>query len=118
MSVSIPPRFAELDALEDEDLRKLIRMASAVLKEREPEKPVTKSSGGEGTSAAAFRAVPDSPVEAEQFAAEHGVSFNTLRQGFRFDPLRETGEPVRVMKNKADGKYYIWRGDKNLLKSM
>lgn len=115
-TIHIPPTFGELEELGDEDLQKIIRMAKAVLNEREPitqamshlknDTPVRSSRIAE-----AFKSIPTTPVDAEEFAAKHNISVSTLRQQKRFDPLQGEGdERVYVKKSKRDGRLYVWRG--------
>ena len=47
----------------------------------------------------AFNAIPATPVSADQFASDNGVSLAVLRQSKRFDSAPELGN-VRVKKNK------------------
>ncbi|MFC1334843.1 MAG: hypothetical protein G8D91_09200 [gamma proteobacterium symbiont of Clathrolucina costata] len=111
-TINIPPTFSDLEGLEDEDLRKLVRMSTAILNERAPVTP--KSSVKKGAVAAAFEAIPSHPVDAEEFAESHGISVSALRQRYRFDPLKDSGAEVHVKKSKKDGRLYVWRGDATL----
>jgi hypothetical protein len=56
----------------------------------------------------AFTSIPDTPVVAEEFAKEHGVSIAVLRQSKRFD-LSKTVGTVRVKKDKGTKTLMIWR---------
>jgi len=106
--INIPPKFSELEDLGDDELRKIVRMATAVLNERGPvSQPTSRSSN----ITAAFESIPVTPVDAEEFAARHNISVNTLRQQKRFDPLQGEGvDRVHVKKNRKDGRLYVWRG--------
>lgn len=55
----------------------------------------------------AFSSIPATPVPAEEFAKEYGVSLAVLRQSFRFDKVG--GGSVRVKKDKATKTLMIWR---------
>lgn len=69
----------------------------------------TKRPGRRGNKiATAFGAVTSTPVDAEEFAKQHGVSISVLRQNKRFDTTPESGT-VRVVKDKEKGKLMIWR---------
>lgn len=117
MKIGIPPTFGELEQLEDEDLRKLVRMSQAVLNERKPAVVTPTAPGRTSNIAQAFESIPSTPVDAEEFASQHGISVSTLRQQKRFDPLQGEGMPrVYVKKSRKDGVLYIWRGDPNALK--
>jgi len=109
-TINIPPSFSDLEQLEDDELRKLVRMATAVLNERAPfipQKCVKK-----GATYDAFEAIPSHPVDAEEYAESHGISVSALRQRYRFDPHRDNPamEKVHVKKSKKDGRLYVWRG--------
>ncbi len=112
-TINIPPTFSELEQLKDEDLRKLVRMATAILNERGPVlPPSTRSSNIEN----AFQSIPSTPVDAEEFAARHNISVTTLRQQKRFDPLQGEGvDKVHVKKSRKDGHLYVWRGAGRLI---
>jgi hypothetical protein len=70
---------------------------------------VPKKRGRKGDKIArAFREVPTTPVDFEQYAADHGVSPNVLRQIKRHDRFPEKGK-VYVRKNKTTKKMEIWR---------
>jgi len=56
----------------------------------------------------AFELVPETPVDAEQFAQEHSVSLAVLRQSKRFDKSDMDGN-VKVKKDKGSGRLMIWR---------
>lgn len=58
--------------------------------------------------ATAFKSIPHSPVDLEQFANTHSVSVAVLRQAKRFDPVPETGR-VKVRKDKQTDNLTIWR---------
>lgn len=58
----------------------------------------------------AFNAIPTTPISADQFATDNGVSLAVLRQSKRFDPAPELGN-VRVKKNKSTKTLEIWRED-------
>jgi len=58
--------------------------------------------------AIAFEAIPETPINAETFAADHAVSIAVLRQSKRFDKSPELGT-VKVKKDKASGDLMIWR---------
>lgn len=55
----------------------------------------------------AFSSIPATPVPAEAFAKEYGVSLAVLRQSHRFDKVG--GGSVRVKKDKASKTLMIWR---------
>jgi hypothetical protein len=68
-----------------------------------------KKRGRKGTKiAAAFKAIPTSPVPVEEFSKQHGVSIPVLRQSKRFDTSPDLGD-VRVKVSKDTGKLMIWR---------
>lgn len=112
-TITIPPKFSQLEDLDDEDLRKLVRMATAVLNERAPvSKPTTRSSN----ISDAFQSIPSTPTDAEEFTLRHNISVSTLRQQKRFDPLQGEGvDRVHVKKSKKDGRLYVWRGPADLI---
>lgn len=56
----------------------------------------------------AFTAIPKTPIAADQFATDHGVSLAVLRQSKRFDGAPELGA-VKVKKNKTSKVLEIWR---------
>lgn len=56
----------------------------------------------------AFTSIPTTPVVAEEFAKEHGVSIAVLRQSKRFDLSKSAGT-VRVKKDKGTKTLMIWR---------
>lgn len=56
----------------------------------------------------AFSSIPATPVAAEEFARQHGVSIAVLRQSKRFDATKSTGT-VRVKKDKGTKTLMIWR---------
>jgi hypothetical protein len=61
----------------------------------------------------AFEDIPETPVDAEEFAARYNIGVTTLRQQKRFDHLQEAGRgTVHVKKSKRDGRLYVWRGAK------
>ena len=83
------------------------------------EKPITatkpqkvpKKRGRKGTRIIdAFRKVPSTPVNAEEFAKENDVSLSVLRQAGRFDKTGYGGR-VKVRKNRTTGELMIWRED-------
>ena len=55
----------------------------------------------------AFSSIPASPIAADDFAKEHGVSIAVLRQSKRFDTVG--GGTVRVKKDKGSKTLMIWR---------
>jgi hypothetical protein len=55
----------------------------------------------------AFSSIPSTPVAAEEFAKQHGVSIAVLRQSKRFDSVG--GGTVKVKKDKATKTLMIWR---------
>lgn len=55
----------------------------------------------------AFSSIPASPIAADDFAKEHGVSIAVLRQSKRFDSVG--GGVVRVKKDKGSKTLMIWR---------
>lgn len=55
----------------------------------------------------AFTAIPATPVAAEEFAKQHGVSIAVLRQSKRFDTVGSG--TVKVKKDKATKTLMIWR---------
>jgi hypothetical protein len=58
----------------------------------------------------AFENVPESPVDAEEFAARYHIGVGTLRQQKRFDHLQEQGRgKVHVQKLRKGGPLYVWR---------
>lgn len=68
--------------------------------------PEPKKRGRKGTKInEAFAAIGTEPVDAEEFAAEHNVSLNVLRQAKRFD---KTGLP-RVRVKKLEGRLRVFR---------
>jgi len=70
---------------------------------------VLKKRGRKGNNiATAFKEVPTTPVDFEEYAAQHKVSTNVLRQIKRHDRYAETGK-VFVRKNKETKKMMIWR---------
>jgi hypothetical protein len=70
---------------------------------------IPKKRGRKGDKIAkAFLEVPATPVDFEQYAENHGVSVNVLRQIKRHDRYSETGK-VFVRKNKATKRMEIWR---------
>ena len=56
----------------------------------------------------AFKAIPATPVAAETFATDHGISLAVLRQSKRFDKTGLDGA-VRVKKDRESGTLMIWR---------
>ncbi len=67
-----------------------------------------KKRGRKGNNIAqAFTAIPGTPVSAEAFATEHGVSLNVLRQSKRFD--KSGLGSVKVKKDKETKTLMIWR---------
>lgn len=77
---------------------------SATAKAREP-----KKRGRKGDKILkAFTSIPATPVVAEEFAKEHGVSIAVLRQSKRFD-LSQSAGTVRVKKDKGTKTLMIWR---------
>jgi hypothetical protein len=56
----------------------------------------------------AFKQIPATAVDFEEYAATHGVSAKSLRQIKRHDPYKESGK-VFVRKEKASGRMLIWR---------
>lgn len=76
--------------------------ATKVLKE-------PKKRGRKGNKIAkAFKEIPTNPVNFEEYAAEHQVSPNVLRQIKRHDRYSDTGK-VFVRKNKTTKTMMIWR---------
>lgn len=70
---------------------------------------VLKKRGRKGNNiATAFKEVPNTPVDFEEYAAQHKVSTNVLRQIKRHDSHTELGK-VFVRKNKETKKMIIWR---------
>jgi hypothetical protein len=70
---------------------------------------ILKKRGRKGNNiATAFKEVPATPVDFEEYAAQHKVSTNVLRQIKRHDSFSETGK-VFVRKNKETKKMMIWR---------
>ena len=70
---------------------------------------VLKKRGRKGDKIAkAFDEVPATPVDFEQYATDHQVSTNVLRQIKRHDRYAERGK-VFVRKNKTTKKMEIWR---------
>ena len=70
---------------------------------------ILKKRGRKGNNiATAFKEVPTTPVDFEEYAAQHKVSTNVLRQIKRHDSHKELGK-VFVRKNKETKKMMIWR---------
>lgn len=70
-----------------------------------------KKRGRKGNNIAiAFKAIPTTPISADQFASDNGVSLAVLRQSSRFDPAPDLGN-VRVKKNKNTKVLEIWRDE-------
>jgi len=70
---------------------------------------VLKKRGRKGNNIAkAFDEVPSTPVDFEEYATQHKVSTNVLRQIKRHDRYAERGK-VFVRKNKETKKMMIWR---------
>jgi len=68
---------------------------------------VAKKRGRKGTKIAlAFAAIDTTPVAAEVFASQHGVSLNVLRQAKRFD---QTGIAGRVHVKKVNNVLSVYR---------
>lgn len=76
---------------------------TATKSSREPKKRGRK--GDKITQA--FSAIPSTPVSAEEFAKQHGVSIAVLRQSKRFDSVG--GGTVKVKKDKQTKTLMIWR---------
>ena len=76
---------------------------TATKKIREP-----KQRGRKGSKIqTAFGNIPSTPIDAETFATEHGVSVAVLRQSKRFN--KESSTTVHVRKNKETGQLMIWQ---------
>lgn len=79
-----------------------------------PETATAKSAekrkrGRKGTKISeAFRAIPETPISVDDFAAQYGVSIPVLRQSKRFDTSPDLGRVV-VKVDKDSGKLQIWR---------
>lgn len=72
-------------------------------------KPAPKKRGRKGDKIIkAFKAITSTPVNAEDFAAEHNISLNVLRQAKRFD---NTDLPGRVRVKRVDGVQCVYRDD-------
>ena len=56
----------------------------------------------------AFAAIPEAPVDAEAFIAEHNISMAVLRQAKRLDTSGLPGR-VHVRKKKETGVLSVWR---------
>jgi len=70
---------------------------------------VLKKRGRKGNKiVTAFAEIPAIPADFEQYAADHQVSTNVMRQIKRHDQFPERGK-VFVRKNKETKKMMIWR---------
>lgn len=70
---------------------------------------ILKKRGRKGNNIlTAFDQVPATPVDFAEYAAQHKVSTNVLRQIKRHDKFPERGK-VFVRKNKETKKMMIWR---------
>ena len=56
----------------------------------------------------AFKSIPSTRVDLDEYAESHGVSVKSLRQIKRHDPYKDTGK-VFVRKNKSTQRMEIWR---------